>query len=505
MKVFASIYVGSYAVSLKVFEISKNKRLKQIDYVRAHIELLEDIYRNGKVSAPVLSEIIKAVFDFNETAKMYRADEVYVYGGNSLLRAENILFVIDQIRIQTGMELDILDNVRQRYMSYQAVANDKIFTEMAQDRMVIIDVGGASIQLSLFENGEIINSQHIFIGATNVVDKLRRLDQKADYREQMLEMLQKEVSVYYKMFLNRVPPNKLIIVHNQLIEDMSIGEEKMSTVSNAKDYLKLVKKQIKSYYYDVSEKQPEEDFDELRLSFLLLYQSMMEQIPVEEVYVPLVSMHEGVAYAYAYAHKLLKAPRDFEQDVLSQAWAIAERYNSYTPHLKALDQLSCLLFDAMKKRHGLSPRCRLLLRVSAILHDCGKYISMAEAANCTYIVINSSEILGLDEKELKMIATVAYFHRKPIRSYEEMEGQFTKDEYFTIVKLVAMLRVANALDKSHKQKAKNVRMALNAKDELVITVDAQVSLTLERGLFEEKTKAFIDVFGIRPLIREVRK
>ena len=64
--------------------------------------------------------------------------------------------------------------------------------------------------------------------------------------------------------------------------------------------------------------------------------------------------------------------------------------------------------------------------------------------------------------------------------------------------------MANALDKSHKQKAKNVKMALNAKDELVITVNAEDSLTLERGLFEDKTTVFINAFGVRPIIREKR-
>ena len=103
-----------------------------------------------------------------------------------------------------------------------------------------------------------------------------------------------------------------------------------------------------------------------------------------------------------------------------------------------------------------------------------------------------------------MIARVTYFHRKEFLSYEEMRDVFSGDEYFTIIKLTAILRVANALDKSHKQKAKNVKMTLNQKDELVITVDAEDWLTLERGLFGDKVHAFVDAFGVRPLIREKR-
>ncbi len=36
---FAAIYIGSYEVSLKVFEISGNRKIRSIDYVRSHVEL----------------------------------------------------------------------------------------------------------------------------------------------------------------------------------------------------------------------------------------------------------------------------------------------------------------------------------------------------------------------------------------------------------------------------------------------------------------------------------
>ncbi len=503
MKTFATIYVGSYAISLKVFEITKGKRLKRIDHVRAHLEVIEDIYKNGRITPEVLHRMIKTLHDFYETAQMYQPDEVHVSGGNFLSAAENLLFVLDQIKIQTGIEMEIMDNAMQRYLIYEAVSSQPDFENMIDGRTVMVDIGGSIIQLSLFSDGKFVNSQHIRLGATRVADNLRHLDQKADFREQMLEMLYKEIGVFYNMFLKQVPPTKLVIVHNQLMDAPRSKAAKKDDHYNAKEFLKFIKQSIKAYYYNVSE-EDEAQFDNLRLSYLLLYQSLMERIPVGEVYAPFVSIHEGIAYHYAYANKLLKPLRDMEKDILSQCWAIAERYNSYQPHLKVLEKLCVMIFDAMKKRHGLTTRDRLLLRVCAILHDCGKYISIAEAATCTATIIETSEILGLTEKERLMIARVTYFHRKEFLSYEEMRDVFSGDEYFTIIKLTAILRVANALDKSHKQKAKNVKMTLNQKDELVITVDAEDSLTLERGLFGDKVHAFVDAFGVRPLIREKR-
>ena len=56
------------------------------------------------------------------------------------------------------------------------------------------------------------------------------------------------------------------------------------------------------------------------------------------------------------------------------------------------------------------------MRVVAILHDCGKYISISEAANCSYTIIMSSEILGLSHREQEMVATTLAYNRKELEA-----------------------------------------------------------------------------------------
>jgi len=78
-----------------------------------------------------------------------------------------------------------------------------------------------------------------------------------------------------------------------------------------------------------------------------------------------------------------------------------------------------------------------------------------------------------------------------------------QEDYLIIVKLVAILRVANALDRSHKQKFEQVRLTL--KDaQLEIVVDTSEDITLEKGLFPPKADYFEEVFHVRPLIRKKR-
>ena len=77
------------------------------------------------------------------------------------------------------------------------------------------------------------------------------------------------------------------------------------------------------------------------------------------------------------------------------------------------------------------------------------------------------------------------------------------DAYLTLVKLTAILRVANALDRSHKQKFKDIRPYLSGK-ELVITTKVMDDITLEQGLFKDKADFFEEVYGIRPVLKKKR-
>ena len=60
-------------------------------------------------------------------------------------------------------------------------------------------------------------------------------------------------------------------------------------------------------------------------------------------------------------------------------------------------------FDSMKKVHGMGDRERLLLQIAVQLHDCGKYISMGDVAECSYQIIMATEIIGLSTEERQIM------------------------------------------------------------------------------------------------------
>ena len=135
--------------------------------------------------------------------------------------------------------------------------------------------------------------------------------------------------------------------------------------------------------------------------------------------------------------------------------------------------------------------------------DCGKYINMSRSAECSYNIIMATEVIGLSHMEREIVANVVKYNHLEFDYYDLMsqDNTISGRDYLTIAKLTAILRVANGLDRSHKQKFKNVKTAL--KDEkLIITVDSSQDITLEKGLLARRAHFFEEVFSVCPVIRQ---
>lgn len=75
--------------------------------------------------------------------------------------------------------------------------------------------------------------------------------------------------------------------------------------------------------------------------------------------------------------------------------------------------------------------------------------------------------------------------------------------YMVVAKLAAILKVANAMDRSHRQKFKNVKAVIKNK-QLVITIESMNDIALEKGLLAAKADSFEGIFGLKPVIKEKR-
>src|SRR5262249_38372760 len=108
-------------------------------------------------------------------------------------------------------------------------------------------------------------------------------------------------------------------------------------------------------------------------------------------------------------------------------------------------------------RHGLSDRERALLEYASLLHDIGHHISYPGHHKHTYYLIKNGGLRGFDPREVEVVASVARYHRRghPGRKHPGF-GALGREDRRAVRVLAGCLRVADALDRSHRQVVKRL-------------------------------------------------
>lgn len=505
-KTYGVIEVSSYGVSLEIYEISRKNGIKQIDYIRYPLELGKDSFVHGKIRQPMAEELCRIISDFTTKMKGYQVDDYKAVATSALREAMNSRLVLNLIKQRTGVSVQVYSNSELRFIGYKAIASNQAdFEKIIQKGTAIVDVGAGSIQVSLFDKDNLISTQNIVFGNLRIRERLAALRRETNHYETLVsEMIAAEVTSYKKMHLkDRKIPH--VILTGDFLSDFLAHNptSELKDTMSKDEYIAWYEKVVRMAPLELAENMGiAAEYATLLVPTAILYKIFVEELGAELIWIPGMELSDGVAYEYAEKNKLIKPSHNFENDILMAARNIGKRYAISKSHITTMNQAALVIFDSMRKVHGLDRRHRLLLEIAVHLHDCGKYISMAHVADCSYNIIMSTEIIGLSHRERQIIALVVRANTQKLGHYDD-EYRVTgisEEDYILVAKLTAILRLANALDRTHQQKIEEIRAVLQER-RLVIRLTTKKDYTLEMGLLEDKTDFFEEVFDVRPEIR----
>ena len=218
IRTFAAIDVGSYELTLKIFEFSGKDNMREIDCVSKRLDLGSDTYAMGKIGNEKMDELCRTLKDFSDIMKAYKVENYRAYGTSAIRETENTTIVQDRIAQRTGIKVEILNNSEQRFMDYKSVASKgESFRKIIEEKTAILDIGGGSIQLSLFDNDTLVSTQNVRLGVLRIQDYLNRFDVKGSQMEEVIyEMAMARLDTYEKLYLKDRGIQNLIIVDDYL-------------------------------------------------------------------------------------------------------------------------------------------------------------------------------------------------------------------------------------------------------------------------------------------------
>lgn len=506
---FATIEIASYSVTLEIYEMSPKNGINSLDRVTHRIELGKASYATGKIPAQLVEELCEVISDFTDIMGGYRIDDYRAFATSAIREASNAPIVLSNIFQKTGIRVVVLSNSEQRFLSYKGIASKGSgILKIIEQSTAIIDVSGGSIQISLFDNDSLITTQNVKLGSLRIRERLSQLEHATPHYEVLVEeMIRNEIVNFKKLHLKDRKIVNVILVGNNFTDSILYNKKPDSNHM-------ITRQEYMEWYQMVISHSPSElavrlgiplEYASLMIPTAIINKRLIDEMDAETIWTPGGSLSDGFCYDYAVKNKCMKVVHNFDKDIVLAAQNIGKRYTVAKAHTLMMDKMAKTILNATRKIHGLSERARLLLQVAICVHDCGKYISLVHVGECSFNIIISTEIIGLSHLEREIIAHVVKYNTVRFGDFKEVNqnGTLRMDDYVLIAKLTALLRLVNALDRSHMQKVDAIKATVRER-ELILTVETKWDYSLETALVEEKADFFEEVYNIRPVIK-IRK
>ncbi|MDD3155827.1 MAG: HD domain-containing protein, partial [Victivallaceae bacterium] len=196
---------------------------------------------------------------------------------------------------------------------------------------------------------------------------------------------------------------------------------------------------------------------------------------------------------------------EFSRDVVESARSLGRKYGYDARHAETVRRIALQLAEKLGKYYRIPARWQLLLSVAALLHDIGRFVDTRKHHRHSYYLVSNSQLPGITAAEQRVIAAVTRYHRQnePRDSHPEYMV-LNDEEKVAVLKLSAILRVADALDQAHSGRFVDMKLAIHG-NELIVRLADPPDLEYESIQLQRKGGMFKNVFGLDICIQEEQR
>ena len=221
---------------------------------------------------------------------------------------------------------------------------------------------------------------------------------------------------------------------------------------------------------------------------------------------PGVGVREGLLQEIAREAFSRKEPHRYNaaaRQLLVGTRSFARRLGYEQQHAEHVRELSIQLFDQLQPVHHMLAHSRVLLEAGALLHDTGHLIShRGHHKHGEYLALNG-DIPGLEGRDRAIAAALVRYHNRksePAGRHTTYSSLNNADKRVTR-RLAAILRIAEALDHSHRQRVVKVRTSFQ-RGAVGLQVHARGDATVDLRDANRSAELFEKEFHVRLYFRQ---
>ncbi len=500
----AVVYLGAASLSMIIGERQADGTVSSPEYLDRPLPVARDIFRSGTVSRATMEQAAAILRDYMKTVKEFGLplSQVRLYTTNLLSEATNPEIFLNRLQVTTGCEVRLIDEGDMTRLVYLAALRLlKKHPRLAEGNTLVSHIGPGNTRALHFKKGRIAAYTSYRLGIFRAREAIAALDEMGNEKQLLhIEENIKGVVDHLAQDFAGLP-----IEHH-----VAIGAEIQSVAphiaAEKNGACCLPEAALAAFAEKLARLSPDEMVRSLSVHYtgsegilpaLKTNLALGRRFGDKEMWVPATDfqrdlltdmMAEGAPSA------------TFQEDVIASACEVAKKFKVDLAHAQHVSGFAQQIFRELKHLHGLDPKHELLLRVAAVLHEVGMFVSAREHHKHSMYLILNTELFGVSTADRTIVALLARYHRRynPEHNHPHF-SELDRTERMVVFKLAAMLRIADSLDRSHSQRIKSIVLRpVNGR--LTIVTPGVADTTVEQLAIGSKCDLFSEIFGMEIML-----
>jgi exopolyphosphatase/guanosine-5'-triphosphate,3'-diphosphate pyrophosphatase len=464
----AAIDAGSNAVRLAVARAYSALDIEPLVNERYSLRLGEGVFVRHRFSEELFKRGVKAFRHFREIMEEFGVTRYRAVATSASREARNRDAFIRQIKQKTGIGLEVIGSAEESRLGRVAVL---AALGPESPPRCIADLGGGSLELSVLRDHTVEQSAQLPVGTVRLMTTLKipgvirpaQAEQVRKYVRALLESrlpsrpnLGEQCSVALggnaETLANIAPGPRL---HGLPTLELSLLRERLPDLLE-----RDVRARMKSYGI-------RRDRADVIGIAAITFVTLGRYLNIRTLLIPSVGLRDGLMQEIAREAFSRTEPHRYDaaaRQLLVGTRSFARRLQKDQTHAEHVRELSILLFDQLQPVHHLPAQSRVLLEAGALMHDTGHMIShRAHHKHGEYLVLNG-DIPGLEGRDRAIVAALVRYHNRKSEpaGHHVAYSSLNNSDKRIARRLAAILRIAEALDHSHRQRVMQVRASFQS-------------------------------------------
>ena len=461
----AAIDIGTNSIHMIVCRIRPDLSFEVIDREKDMIRLGAGGLEGRRLSETSMAVAMQTLSKFRRLAESHAVDEIIAAATSAVREATNGADFMAAVKRDVGIHARTISGTEEARLIHQAAL---YATGAGPKPAVVIDIGGGSTEITLGTAKRMHLGRSFKLGAIRLTERFVKSDPLSGRDERRLvRHIRRETLAFIRQLVKR-GAGRIVGTSGTILALGTLAAGRRATATDIRNLRvdarsvhrlrKLLVRQSLSERLAVPGLDPRRA--DLAVAGVVLLDTLLDALGADDITLCDFALREGLVLDYvqknqAHIRKVERYPDVRRRSVIE----LGERCNYLADHAQQVARLALAIFDATRKDHALGDREREWLEYAALLHDVGVHISYERHHKHSYYLIKHGDLRGFEPEEIEMIALVARYHRQnePKKSHEGFAA-LGRNERRIVRTLAAMVRLAEALDRSHTQVVSRVHV-----------------------------------------------